>query len=198
MVTGLCAQSGAHRRWVGSRSGRSLGSGGAWAVHRVAIEVICGAAFAFALVFAAVSDTLTFEVPNYISIGLVAVFAATAPFYLTLAQIGWHAVVGMAVLAVGFGLFAIGILGGADAKVLAAAALWFGWPAVYQFLVLVALFGGVLALLLIGFRRVRLPERALARAWLARLHDAAEGLPYCLAIGPAGLIQMRTLPLFGA
>lgn len=162
----------------------------------MALEVICGAAFACALVFAAVSDTLTFEVPNFVSIGLVAVFAATAPFYLSFAQLGWHAVVGLAVLIVGFLLFAVGILGGADAKVLAAAALWFGWPAAYEFVVLVALFGGALALLLMGFRHVRLSERLLARRWLARLHDRGEGIPYCMAIGPAGLISMARLPLF--
>jgi prepilin peptidase CpaA len=163
----------------------------------VAFEVVCGGAFACALVYAAVSDTLTFEVPNFVSVGLVAVFAATAPFYLTLGLIGWHAAVGLAVLAVGFGLFAFGILGGADAKVLAAAALWFGWPAVYDFVVLVALFGGALTLILTVFRRIRLSPRLLARRWLARLHDTTEGLPYCLAIGPAGLISMTQLPLFG-
>ena len=61
---------------------------------------------------------------------------------------------GFAVLAAGMALWAPGWLGGGDVKLLAAGALWFGWPDVVSFLVWSMLAGGVLALVLVLARRI--------------------------------------------
>ena len=48
-----------------------------------------------------------------------------------------------------------GLLGGGDAKVAAAAGLWFGFPPLASYLVYASLFGGALTLLMLQFRQWR-------------------------------------------
>ena len=95
------------------------------------------------LVVAALRDLISFTIPNWISLSLVAAFPVVALVAgLPLTDIGVHALVGAAALVVGVGLFALGWVGGGDAKLLGAAALWLGWPGVGPFLVATALAGG--------------------------------------------------------
>ena len=49
-------------------------------------------------------------------------------------------------------LFQLRLVGGGDAKLLAAAALWVGYEQLIPFLVYVTIFGGVLALVLLAYR----------------------------------------------
>ena len=67
-----------------------------------------------------------------------------------------HVGAGAAVLTVAFVCFAMGWVGGGDAKVAAAAALWFGFGHLINYLVYASLFGGGLTLLLLQFRQWRL------------------------------------------
>ena len=61
---------------------------------------------------------------------------------------------------VAFACFTMGWIGGGDAKVAAAAALWFGFGHLLNYLVYASLFGGALTLLLLQFRQWPLPYRA--------------------------------------
>ena len=152
--------------------------------------------FPAAMLYAGWRDVVSYEVPNWVSICLVAAFAAGAAFAgLAMTTVAWHLAAGAAVLMVGWILFALGVLGGADVKMLAAAAVWTGWSALAEYLLVVALSGGVLALGLIVWRRVKLPARWAGREWLRRLHARDAGLPYCAAIGCAGLWIFPRLPL---
>ena len=54
-------------------------------------------------------------------------------------------------------LLCLGWIGGGDAKVAAAAALWFGFAHLLNYLVYASLFGGALTLLLLQFRQWPLP-----------------------------------------
>ena len=54
----------------------------------------------------------------------------------------------------------MGWIGGGDAKLAAATALWFGFDFLLDYLVYASLFGGVLTLVLIQFRRLPLPGAA--------------------------------------
>ena len=51
-------------------------------------------------------------------------------------------------------LFGLNLVGGGDAKLLAASALWIGYEQLVPFLLYVTIFGGALALLLLAYRRV--------------------------------------------
>ena len=74
-----------------------------------------------------------------------------------------HFGAGAAVLAGAFVCFAMGWVGGGDAKVAAGAALWFGFDHLLAFLVYASLFGGALTLLLLQFRQWPLPSSSSAR-----------------------------------
>ena len=152
--------------------------------------------FPAAMVYAGWRDVVSFEVPNWVSVGLVAAFAALAAAAgLAMTTVAWHLAAGAAVLIVGWILFAFGVVGGADAKLLAAAAVWTGFSALAEFLLVVALLGGALAIGLVVWRRVEAPRRWAGREWVRRLHDRDAGMPYCAAIGCAGLWIFPSLPL---
>ena len=63
------------------------------------------------------------------------------------------------------------------------------------YLVEVAVFGGILALAVLAFRRVPIPPTWTSRDWLRRLHGRAQGVPYGIAIGAAGLLAFQHLGL---
>lgn len=153
--------------------------------------------FPLAMLWAMVSDTLTLEIPNRISVGLVVVFMALALLAgMDLAAILVHLGAGLVVLVVGAGLFFARIVGGGDAKLLAAASVWTGFQALPMFLFYMAVAGGVLAACMLVYRRLPLPARFAASPWLDRLHNPNEGVPYGIAIGIAGLLVFTSLPVF--
>ena len=78
------------------------------------------------------------------------------------------------------------LVGGGDAKLLAAAALWLGFDQLVPFLAYVTIFGGALALLLLAYRRCP-PARLPLPDWAARLHAKGEGMPYGVAIAAGAL-----------
>src|SRR5262249_19821139 len=97
-----------------------------------------------------------------------------------------HLAAGAALLLAGLALFSMRLVGGGDAKLLAAASLWLGFDAVPTLLTYVALFGGVLALLILAYRAV--PAGALPLpGWALRLHGKGQPMPYGVAIGAGAL-----------
>lgn len=144
--------------------------------------------FPFIMVFAAASDLLTMKISNFVSIALVAIYLAMAlitgiPF-LDIAQ---HLGCGAIVLVVTFSLFALGWIGGGDAKLAAATAIWMGWANLLPYLAAGAVFGGVLTILLIAYRFVLLPPFLIKQNWALRLHNKKAGIPYGIALAAAGL-----------
>ncbi len=153
--------------------------------------------YVFALGYAAVRDLLSYEIPNWIALALVGAFFALAyGGSVELSVVGSHLSAGFAVLVAGAVLFYAGIVGGGDAKLLAACAVWTGWSsALIELALLMALFGGVLALFFLVMKRVRLPASWTERAWLRRLRSSEQGIPYGVAIGLGGILVLRDLPL---
>lgn len=152
--------------------------------------------FPLLLVVAAACDVTTMTIPNWISGTLVVSFLALGVVWgLPLGQLGLALGVGTGFLLLGMMAFALGWLGGGDAKLIAAASVWFGWPTAFAFIVYVMVFGGVVTLLLLMFRRTPLPEPVLEVAWVGRLHRANEALPYGVAIAAGGLMAMTQSPL---
>lgn len=144
--------------------------------------------FPIAMVFAAAFDLFTMTIPNRISMALAAGFILVAPLSgLPVETIGMHLAAGALVLVAGFALFAYNIIGGGDAKLLAAASLWLGFESLDMFLLLVGLLGGVLSCTILAFR-VYVPATMFSGPhWLVRLHGKGNGVPYGLAIGAAAL-----------
>jgi prepilin peptidase CpaA len=100
------------------------------------------------------------------------------------------------VLCVTFTLFAIGGMGGGDAKLLAATALWMGFsPQLMQYLVYASLIGGALTLLILFYRKSPLSAFTGGNVLLRHFADPKVGIPYGVALGLAGLIAYPATPL---
>ena len=143
--------------------------------------------FPAAMAYAAASDLLTMRISNSVSLSLVAAFLVVALIAgMPAPDVLLHLAVGAALLVAGMLLFSLNLVGGGDAKLLAAAALWIGYDQLMPFLLCVTIFGGALALVLLAYRR--LPAAALPLpTWAVRLHTAGEGMPYGIAIAAGAL-----------
>jgi prepilin peptidase CpaA len=141
------------------------------------------------MAFAAASDLFTMTISNRVSLALVACFLVLAPAGgMGLTDMLGHAGAGATVLAIGFTCFAMGWVGGGDAKVAAGAALWFGFDHLLNYLLYASLFGGALTILLLEFRQWPLPYALSGQAWLLRLHAKESGIPYGIALAIGALM----------
>jgi prepilin peptidase CpaA len=146
------------------------------------------ALFPAMMAFAASSDLFTMTISNRVTLMLVGGFFALAAITgINAVEILSHVSAGCVVLIAGFGLFARGIIGGGDAKLAAAAALWLGFDHLLPYLLLASLLGGALSVGLIWFRMAPLPEWLARQAWVERLHGRDAGIPYGIALAAAAL-----------
>ncbi len=155
--------------------------------------------FPMAMAFAAANDLFTMRIPNKVSLVLITAFFAIATISgFSLEAMGMHTAVGAAVLVFTFVMFSLRLLGGGDAKLLAAGALWVGPDHVLPFLVYVTAFGGVLSIVILLYRKL-IPAGAMQLpGWATRLHAEGTGIPYGLAIAAAGLVIYPHTAVFKA
>ena len=147
--------------------------------------------FPFLMAYAAFSDLLTMLIPNRISLALVAGFACLAATGLmSWSDLGHHLGAGALVLTVTFALFAFGVIGGGDAKLAAATALWLGFDGLTDYLLAASLLGGGLTLAILAARAHPLPGRIARMPFALHLHDAKTGIPYGIALSAAALIVL--------
>jgi len=140
------------------------------------------------MAFAASSDLLTMTISNKLSIALAAAFLLLSLVTgASLSIVAMHLGAGALVLAMGFVCFSFGWIGGGDAKLAAAIALWFGFDYLLIYLVYASLFGGALTVLLIQFRLLPLPAMLARQPWILRLHEKGAGVPYGVALAAAAL-----------
>ena len=87
-----------------------------------------------------------------------------------------------------FTCFALGWIGGGDAKLAAATALWFGFDHLVMYLAYASVAGGILTLLILQLRQWPLPAPLSSQPWLQRLHDKEGGVPYGIALAIGALL----------
>ncbi len=156
-------------------------------------EMIALAAFAGLVVYAACSDMARLIIPNWVSIALAAIFPIAALIAgAPLMSIGLHLLFGFGVLALGFVLFQFNIIGGGDAKLLAAVSIWTGMTAFMPFIFWTAIAGGVMALALLTARQL-LPVGTYP-AFVDHLLKKQNGIPYGVAIMVGALMAIPFLP----
>ena len=138
---------------------------------------------------AAATDVRSYRIPNAIPI------AVALLLLVRLAVVGsWHDVwlalmVGSIALTIGFGLFMLGWLGGGDVKLIAALSLWAGPERVYEFVYVIALSGGVMALgLLVSLTFLRLSAKLKGQRG-RQISIRGRHLPYGVAIA-AGAVYL--------
>ena len=141
------------------------------------------------MAFAASSDLLTMTISNRLSLILAGGFFLLAGATgMSWTEFGMHLGAAALVLTVAFVFFTQGWIGGGDAKLAAATALWFGFSHLLDYLLYASLLGGALTLLLLQFRQLPLPGTLARQAWVVRLHEKGGGIPYGIALAAAALI----------
>ena len=159
-------------------------------------QAIIFVVFPLCLAIAACSDLFTMRIPNRVPAILLAAFFVVAPLAgLGLTDIAMHVAAGLIVFSVCFALFALNIMGGGDAKLLTASAVWFGMTfSLFEFLLLVSVFGGVLSLAIIRLRAHT--NTILASGLPIPSHLVLEKkVPYGIAIGIAAFMAYPASPL---
>ncbi len=151
------------------------------------------------LALAALTDLLEMTIPNRISVILVIAYIIVAP----LSGIDWQTLflslaAGLAVFSACFILFALNVMGGGDAKLLTASAVWFGFnSSLTVFLIAVAFIGGILT---IGILSLRSHSQEIMASGLP-VPDSllvAKKVPYGIAIAVGGLMAYPESPIVQA
>ena len=140
------------------------------------------------MAFAASSDLLTMTISNRLSLALAGgFFLLTLVTGMSLYAFGMHLAAAAVVLVVAFVFFSQGWIGGGDAKLAAATALWFGFDHLLDYMIYASLFGGALTLAILQFRKLPLPAFLARQQWIMRLHETGGGVPYGIALAAAAL-----------
>ncbi len=151
------------------------------------------------LVASAGWDLASFTIPNFITATLLAAFALFAVAAgLALPVIGWHLLAGLAGLVLGFAMFAMGWIGGGDAKLFAGVALWLGFGDLLSYALIASICGGGLTLAIMLLRQVPLPALLARQGWILRLHDARSGIPYGVALAAGAFFLLPSTEIFRA
>lgn len=145
--------------------------------------------FPLMMAYAASSDLLTMKIPNKLTLALALTYFAMAaatrqPFDVIMVNV----MCGLVMLSLTFAMFCAGWMGGGDAKLAAATALWMGFPLCLEYALAASFLGGVLTLALIFARNRMLPAFMMKQKWIAHLHDKNTGIPYGIALASAGLL----------
>lgn len=154
------------------------------------IEDIQLIVFPILVAFAGASDLFTMKIPNRVSILLVIGYVILAfAMKLSLEQWGLHLAGAAIVFVACFAMFSFGWMGGGDAKLTSAIALWFGFnESLLIFVLMATFFGMLLTVGLLAFRTLPILPCSLVRQdWIVRLHDKKTGIPYGIAISAAAL-----------
>jgi prepilin peptidase CpaA len=160
-------------------------------------EALVLVALPLLLALAAGYDLASFTIPNFLNIAVIAVFPLFAlAAGLTLPAVGLHLLAGFAGLALGFALFALGWIGGGDAKLFAGVSLWLGFADLMPYALVASVFGGFLTLALLMARQWPLPKNLARHAWIIRLHDARSGIPYGVALAAGAFILLPNTEIF--
>jgi len=152
--------------------------------------------FAGTMLTAAAKDATSMTIPNWISLAVIAGFIIVTPFVWQ----GWevfstHLLVGLSFFVAGFAMFAFGWLGGGDAKLMAATALWWQWDEATIYILYTTVIGGVLAVALVFGRRF-IPSSVLTAPWAHHLFRDEKKMPYGLALAAGALLTLPKSQIF--
>jgi prepilin peptidase CpaA len=149
------------------------------------------------LAVAAGWDLASYAIPNFLQVALVASFLLFLPAaHVALPAIALHLLAGILGLGIGFALFALGYIGGGDAKLFGAVTLWLGFGDLLAYALAASIFGGFLTLTLLALRQWPLPARVAHQQWIGRLHARDAGIPYGVALAAGAFAILPHTEIF--
>lgn len=150
-------------------------------IHFLSISV-----FPLLMIIAGAGDALSLRIPNWLTLSIFAAFFPLAfATGMPLDVFGLHVLTAVILFVIGFMLFSAGLFGGGDAKLLAAAGIWFGSSQALPFLVFTVMAGGVLALLVGMWSIISMSWELRDGTWSKKLSSLRPSVPYgyAFAIG---------------
>lgn len=161
------------------------------------ISILPFAALPAMMLVAAITDLREYRIPNWTSGWLaMGAFAAIALSGMPWTDAAWQLGLGAAALALGVLLFALGVWGGGDGKLVAAAALWFDPGSILSFLLYTTLAGAGLALVALALNYFRVLLWRIPALRALPLEHWAKRSPYGVAIAIGALIAFPESLLF--
>ncbi|HUO91430.1 MAG TPA: prepilin peptidase [Rhizomicrobium sp.] len=150
--------------------------------HIEAARWLIASAVALALGAASVNDILVRKIPNWTVVAVIALFGAWAistPSVSLLSSFAASAII----FAITSTLFALGIVGGGDSKLMTAVALFAGFGQLPDFVFLTALAGGAMAVASLASQ----PMRTFVMLTAPSTAASTRGIPYGVAISLSGI-----------
>lgn len=144
--------------------------------------------------YAALSDLKTMTIPNWVSIALIIAFTVVAIFVFPFETTLWRLCAGALMLVVGFVLNALRVMGGGDAKYLAAITPYVAFNQAADFLFIFAV--ALLVTLALHRLAMRIPPIRRATAGWASW-EAGRNFPMGISIA-AAIIFYLSLRVFNA
>ncbi len=155
--------------------------------------------FPLLMIVAGVGDALSFRIPNWLTLSIAAAFFPLAlATGMPLEAFGLHVLTGVILFVVGFVMFSAGLFGGGDAKLLAAAGLWFGSAHAIPFLVFTVVTGGILALIVALWSIIGLYFEIHDGPWLKKITSLRPNVPYGYAFAVGALLAFPQTWWMGA
>lgn len=175
--------------------------------------------FVFVHFLIGVYDFSFYRIPNLFLGFLIVLYGFYAPIYLNLHTILTSAGLFGIMLVLGFGLYALKIIGAGDAKYVAVASLWFGISGIVPLLFMISLAGAVVAVIFLVFRdyvgrfsdwvwmKIQTAEASypqLQNIWISSGAGSEKGkrenigsrmIPYGIAIATGSIIMMMIKPI---
>jgi prepilin peptidase CpaA len=161
------------------------------------LVALVAAVFPGLMALSASMDLMTMTIPNAIPLALALGYVGlAAALGVPVETVAFALTCGLAALGVGLFMFNHNWIGGGDAKLAAAIALWLGWGGLLNFAVTASIGGGLLTLAILAARTQPLPEAFQRQTWIARLRRPGGGVPYGIALAVAGVIQFPHSPIW--
>ena len=157
----------------------------------VSLDFLAVALFLGLLALAVVTDLEAMRIPNRICLAIAALY----PVHVLAAggPVDWPGALAVAAAVFAFGLipFCLGLMGGGDVKLMAAAALWAGPAAALDFVLVTTFLGGVMAMVMVSPYRFAM-ALALARIGRDDIGTVLMGrvIPYAVAIAAGGWLTI--------
>ncbi len=150
-----------------------------------------------------VRDVTSYTIPNTVVLAIAGLFVPACLLHLDQTDILSHLLAGLAVLVPGWIMFHFRMFGGGDVKAWAALALWYGLENLVPMVLAIAVFGGMLGIVLLVARRLLPSQSPIAGEARFQLRDIrmlqpGAPVPYGIAIALGTLVTVNKIPVFAA
>ena len=149
--------------------------------------MITAVAFLFTLVlalWASVEDFRGLQIPNFISVAILASFLAAWAFDRHLVGGSWWLpfAISFGIFVLSYLMFAVNIMGAGDSKLATVLSLWLGFKGLLIFIFYMSLAGGVLGVLTLLIKKYKPFKSSSGNGWIVQVQGGRNAVPYGIAI----------------